>query len=96
MGVSEFTPEEILAAELRALADANRRAGRDRLNTADLADHLAVEGRGIADRLGVEVTEMLLHYLARQAAWVAVKPGAETNRLNAIRRRKAASGQKTF
>ena len=88
---------ETLAAELRQLADANRRvAWRYRLNTEDLGKHLAKEGRMIADRLGVEINETTLEFLARQVAWTCnIKVGAETNRLNA-RARRAASGQKTF
>ena len=88
---------EILAAELRALADANRHvAWRHRLNTEDLSKHLEKEGRKIADRLGVEINETALEFLARQVAWTCnIKVGAETNRLNA-RARRAVSGQKTF
>lgn len=88
---------ETFAAELRKLADANRRvAWRLRLNNEQLGKHLATEGRMIADRFGVEISETALEFLARQVAWTCnIKVAAETNRLNA-RARRATSGQKTF
>jgi hypothetical protein len=83
---------EALLAELRALAHADRRqAWKHRRNVEELAKHLAEEGRKIADRDGLAVGAVELEFYARQIARCAVKPGAETSRLTARRRKKAAA-----
>lgn len=88
---------EALAAKLRQLAHAERsRPAHDQRNAEALGEYLAIEGRKIADLLGIVINDVAIEFLARQTAWTLSGNSInETRRLNATLRRRQTR-QKTF